>query len=183
MIQRTKSLVVLSALTGLAVLGNGCTTSDEESLEARFNAPPEGAEAAAAPRVVTSIKTVDGAKVTFVDESEPGGEPSIGVEISNSLTTPITDALLDQEPTALELYQALAPAGQAAPAQLVREHALISSAPPRQLTVAAVDGESSGFFDCANANSWSTAFQMWADRKSTRLNSSHRYISRMPSSA
>ncbi len=157
----SKSVWVRTALAGLMMSAAGCVAQEGDVAE-KFTADPGGDVAAAAPaRVVASLKTVDGATVQFVDESEPGAEPSIGVEISNSLKTPVVDALLAQEPSALELYLALAPAGEA-PSALVREHALQGAAAPRQLAANQLDGESSGYFDCADSTGWQTAFQAWS---------------------
>lgn len=152
------------ALLGLAASASACGTAEpEQDLEARFHSEGDGAvDLAASPRVIATIKTADHATITFVDESGPGGAASVGIEITSSLKTPITDSLLDQSPTALELFQALSPAGSAAPAALLADHAASTSAAPRALVAAAVDGESSGYYDCAATGTWSAAFQAWA---------------------
>ena len=131
-----------------------------EPVAQEFNVEPGEAATVVEAKVVATVKTIDGAQVRFLDESG-GGEPSIGIEITNSLKTPITDSLLAQGPTALELYQAIAPKGQA-PSALVQEHAHASDRAPRQLVAAALDGESSGFYDCANTVAWKASFQAWS---------------------
>lgn len=117
-------------------------------------------------RVVATLKTQEGAVLRFIDDSAPGDEPSIGVEIGNTFITPVTDAVLAQEPTALELYQALAP-GQQAPAALRADHertalALGRDVAPRQLSTFSLDSETFGYYDCANTVQWTNDFTGWA---------------------
>src|SRR5689334_4440601 len=152
------SSMILAALACSSSVA-ACATDED--------ATPEAATSAA--RVVARVETPEGASVIFVDESDPeqGGAPSIGVEILSSTTTPTTDALLAQDPTALELYLALAPASQA-PRALVVDHELSSAAAgrpdaaPRRLAVAAATGESVGPYDCADTVSWVNDFKAWA---------------------
>ena len=38
----------------------------------------------------------------------------------------------------------------------------LGAAAPRQLAANQLDGESSGYFDCADSTGWQTAFQAWS---------------------
>jgi hypothetical protein len=135
----------ISKAAFVGVLATCAAACGTEAVEPAFNVEPGEAATVVEAVVVATVKTIDGAQVRFLDDSG-GGEPSIGIEITNSLKTPILDSLLAQEPTALELYQAISPKG-AAPSALVEEHARASDRAPRQLVAAALDGESSGFYD------------------------------------
>jgi len=157
---RTSSMILAALACSSSVAA--CATDED--------ATPETADVAA--HVVARVETPEGASVIFVDESDPeqGGAPAIGVEILSSTTTPTTDALLAQDPTALELYLALAPAAQAAqaPRALVVDHELASAAAgradaaPRRLAVSAATGESVGPYDCADTVGWVNDFKAWA---------------------
>jgi hypothetical protein len=118
-------------------------------------------------QVIATAKTSDGATLVFVNENAGDQAPSIGVEIANSTNTPMTDALLEQQPSALELYLAVVP-GVTPPRALLRDHELWSAAhgegskAPRQLAIAAIDGEALIPYNCADSAAWTAAFMAWA---------------------
>ena len=153
----------------LAVSAAACTTDAAAPAPADFTSGGGGATAAdsAPARVVASVDTTDGARVVFVDENDGIGDPAIGIEISSSTTTPATDALLAQEPSALELYLAISPAAKA-PRALVLDHeasraaAGSPGAPPRRLVIATATGESVQPYDCSLTNNWINDFTAWA---------------------
>jgi hypothetical protein len=117
--------------------------------------------------VLAEILAPDGATLIFINEGEPGGEPVIGVEILSATSTPVTDGLLAQHPSALELFLATA-AGAAAPGELVRDHERLAagsadySIAPRTLLVLQAQAETSGYYDCANTHAWAADFGGWA---------------------
>lgn len=95
------------------------------------------------PRVVGQFTTDEHAHLTFYAESDAAGAPMISIEIESPARTPVLDAVLAQQPSALELFTALQPALRA-PDELVREHQLLAqgdamySAEPRALVTASV---------------------------------------------
>jgi hypothetical protein len=96
----------------LCVLAIACTdpVSSDESVsdESMFDSssPSDPVAEAARVDVIDTLETEDGARVTFIDVGD-----AVAVEITNTFTTPATDRVLAQDPTALELYLAIAPAG------------------------------------------------------------------------
>jgi hypothetical protein len=128
----------------------------------------EQVEAGSKPALVLAeIVAPDGASILFINEGEPGGEPAIGVEIVNATSTPFTDALLAQHPSALELFLATA-AGAAPPAELVQDHERLAASSadysrvPRTLLLLQAQEETSGYYDCANTHAWAADFGGWA---------------------
>ena len=121
------------------------------------------------PRVVAQLTTDEGARITFYNERAVGADPVISVAIANATATPVVDAVLAQQPSALELFVALQP-GRPAPAELVREHQLLAAADaaytaePRRLTGASAAGSAVvGSFACVgNYDGWLAAFNAWA---------------------
>lgn len=117
--------------------------------------------------IVAEVRTVDGARLIFHDEAEPGGEPAIAVEILSDTVTPVTDAVLAAEPSALELFLATAKPGATAPAALLRDHELLAAvgeatAEPRALAIATAVGETYGPYPCHDSRAWVSDFQSWA---------------------
>jgi hypothetical protein len=120
------------------------------------------------PRVVTRFTTDEGATVTFLNEREAGDDPVISIAISSPDSTPVMDALLAQQPSALELYRALQPR-KAPPDELVREHRLLAevdttyAVEPRALSATSVAGSNiTEPFTCGTFSNWKTAFDAWA---------------------
>jgi hypothetical protein len=166
------SLLVAVAIAGCA--------SQPGPAEFAADTGPE-ATAVDQPRVVAQLTTDEGARVTFYNESAVGADPVISVAIGNATATPVVDAVLAQQPSALELFVALQP-GQAAPAELVREHQLLAAADaaytvePRRLITASVAGSNivEPFTCVGNYDGWLAAFNAWApplDGKYTASNS------------
>jgi hypothetical protein len=156
-----------SALVGvLAASVAACGASDPDAVD--FSADTGGdATGAATPRIVTKITTDEGATVTFFNERDLADDPVISIAIASPDTTPVMDALLAQQPSALELYRALQPA-KAAPDELVREHRLIAQADssyalePRALVAASVAGSNvTEPFTCGSFAHWKAAFDAW----------------------
>lgn len=148
------------ALAACALVFGACSMEGEESGE-RLDPVP----------VVAEIETVDGARVTFLDEGEADGEPVIGVEIVSATETPVTDGVLAQEPSALELYLALVPGAQAGaevPPALERDHERLAAhssdhaRTPRRLVVPVPRSESVRIYDCDLASKWRKDFQSWS---------------------
>jgi hypothetical protein len=119
-----------------------------------------------APPVVAELRTADGAHLIFINDGT-ADEPAIGVEILSDTTTPHTDAIFDHEPSALELFLAVAP-DKPAPQELVREHARLAAgstelaAEPRVLAVASATGEGVVPYTCTNTQAWINDFSSWA---------------------
>lgn len=148
------------ALAACALALGACSMEGEESAERLEPAP-----------VLAEIETVDGARVTFLDEGEAGGEPVIGVEIVSATETPVTDGVLAQDPSALELYLALVPdarVGADVPPALVRDHERLAAhssdhaRTPRMLVVPVPRSESVRIYNCNDASKWKKDFQSWA---------------------
>jgi len=156
---RTSSTILAALAIAAAACASDADAPAPVDVDSAGGASTPADQAPDASRVVTSLDTADGARVIFVDE---GDGDAIGVEILSSTTTPATDALIEQTPSALELYMAIAPAGKA-PLALVRDHARSSAAPPRHLAVAAATGETTGeYYNCADTTSWANDFKAWA---------------------
>jgi hypothetical protein len=115
---------------------------------------------AADARVLATFDTVDGAHITFIDESEGGGT-AIGIEIASATTTPATDRALAEDPTALELYLALSPIAKP-PQVLVDDHAATRGGEPRRLVIAMGTAEDVDAYDCDDVTTWEGAFETWA---------------------
>lgn len=151
----------------LAATATACSTSTEPPVD--FTADTGSpASTAAEPRVVAEVTSREGATVRFLDERAAGSDPIISIEIASPASTPVLDALLAQQPTALELYRAIAP-GQAAPAELVREHQLIAdhdasyAREPRLLTSEGVAQTNlTEDYACGTFAHWKAAFDAWA---------------------
>jgi hypothetical protein len=159
MMSVSRSAFIRLSLLGLAASLTGCVT---ESEEAAFHPDPGGEEnPVAVGQVVSSLRTVDGATIRFINEAGPGEPDSIAMEIFSSTKTPVTDELLAQDPTALEMFQAMAP-GREAPAELSADHGRMRASAPRQLTATAFGVESFGAYNCDNAAGWQTDFLGWA---------------------
>lgn len=157
MMSASQSAFVRLSLLGLAASLAGCVSAGEEG---PFSTEPEGEESSVVEaELVSSLRTPDGATVRF--HQELGGDGRIGMEIYSSTNTPITDELFEQDPTALEVFHALAP-GRQAPAALTDEHARLRGAAPRQLTATAFGTESFGSYNCDNATGWQADFLGWA---------------------
>ena len=160
----------------LAAVAAGCGTDDTEGVaggvagEVDFTADtgPAAVENAQ-PHVVAQVTTSEGAELTFYGEPAAGDDPVISVAIASTSATPTVDAVLAQNPSALELFVALAP-GKAAPDELVREHRLLAqvdaayAAEPRRLAGASVVGSHAvDSFVCAgNYAGWLASFTAWA---------------------
>jgi hypothetical protein len=166
---RTTRFRIHGAFAAMALSLAACAGKDSDDAE-RFTSVGGGAttDDSAGAQVIATLKTADGASLQFINESAGEQEPSIGVEIANSTTTPMTDALLAQQPSALELYLALSP-GAVAPRALLRDHELLSEslgdadAPPRRLVVSAFDSETvTTGYNCQNSAGWAADFQAWA---------------------
>lgn len=133
---------------------------------------PEQTEAGAhLEPVIAALEAPDGAMITFIADWQADGEPAIGVEIVSTPHTPHTDALLAQEPSALELFLALVPGtnvSEAIPAALVRDHERLAeyssdyAKTPRALTAPRVQGETVHRYDCSQTQDWGAAFMSWA---------------------
>lgn len=114
--------------------------------------------------IVARIITGEGATVTFLKEREATDVPVISIAISSPESTPVIDALLAQQPSALELYRALRP-DKAAPDELVREHRLLAqvdtayTSEPRALSTAGSNITEN--FICGSFAAWSEAFIDW----------------------
>jgi hypothetical protein len=157
----------LSASFIAAIAAVGCAAEDAAPVD--FHADT-GGEATAAPveaRVVAEFTTKEGATLTFMNENDAAADPVISVEIASPASTPTVDALLAQQPSALELYLALQPQ-TAAPDELVREHRLLAaadasvSAEPRVLTTN-VPSSIVESFNCTGGEAgWQAAFLAWA---------------------
>jgi hypothetical protein len=168
------------ALAAIAIAAGGCAAQAGQTGPADF-AADTGPEATAVdqPRVVAQITTDEGARITFYNERAAGDDPVISVAIANATATPVVDAVLAQQPSALELFVALQP-GRAAPDELVREHRLLAAIDaaytpqPRLLTAASAIGSPPESFACAgNYAGWLAAFNAWApplDGKYTATN-------------
>lgn len=157
MMSVSKSAFVRLSLLGLAASLAGCVSESEEG---PFSTEREGEESTVVEaELVSSLRTPDGATVRF--HQERGGDGRIGMEIYSSSKTPITDELLEQDPTALEMFHALAP-GREAPAALAAEHERLRGVAPRQLTATAFGTESFGSYNCDNATGWQADFLGWA---------------------
>jgi hypothetical protein len=158
---RWSSLVVVLAASVAA-----CGTTDPATVD--FSADTGGdATAVAKPRIVTRITTDEGATVTFYNERELAEDPVISIAISSPEATPVMDALLAQQPSALELHRALQPA-RPAPDELVREHSLLAEVDsayalePRALVAASVAGSNATEpFNCGTFSNWKSAFDAW----------------------
>lgn len=158
-----------SLIAALAAATIGCSAEDAAPIDFLSDTGGEATGAPAEPRLVSRITTGEGATLEFLNENEPSGDPVISVKITSPASTPIVDALLSQQPSALELHLALQP-GTAPPAELVREHRLLAAADPayaaepRALTAASVAGSDVvENFSCANNyNGWLAAFNGWA---------------------
>ncbi|MEZ4360795.1 MAG: hypothetical protein R3B48_11480 [Kofleriaceae bacterium] len=164
MFSRPRSSTLLGgAVAAFLACWTGCAADDAPDLATEFNADHGPFEAApSVGEAVAQITTADGATLSFINEGEPGAEPSIGVEIASSSPTPVTDALLAQDPSALELYQAVAP-GRRAPQALLTDHERAASGrAPRQLVAAALDGETRSYYPCDDTTSWRNSFTAWA---------------------
>jgi len=152
----------------LAVSAAACGTTASGPADFLADTGGDATGPAAAPRIVSRITTGEGATVTFFNERALAEDPVISIAISSPDATPVMDALLAQQPSALELYHALQPA-KAAPDELVREHRLLAEidsayAPePRTLTAASVAGSSvTEPFACGSFSHWKSAFDAWA---------------------
>jgi hypothetical protein len=139
------------------VLAIACTdpTSPDEATFDRSNAADPVGEAAPVD-VVATLETEDGARVTFIDVGD-----GVAVEITNSLTTPATDRVLAQDPSALELYLAISPTAKP-PRALVDAHIASGGGEPRQLRISMGTGEASGYYDCDDVSQWESDFDAWA---------------------
>ncbi len=123
---------------------------------------------AAEPRVVARLTTAEDAAVVFMAELDDAA-PVISIEIASPNETPTLDALLAQEPSALELHLALAP-GRTPPPELVAEHARLAEADPayapapRHLVPETVAGSAIVEpFSCVNNYAgWFASFDAWA---------------------
>lgn len=154
----------LCLVSALAILVPACVTEDARSV----SPDPGVGDPAAPPHVVTRITTDERAQLTFYNERAAGDDPVISVEISSPESTPVIDALLAQQPSALELFAALQP-NRAAPDELVREHRLLAAvdagyaATPRALIAASAVGSNVVEpFSCAgNFLGWQAAFLAW----------------------
>jgi hypothetical protein len=156
----------LSASFVAAIAAFGCAT--EEAAPVDFNADTGGvATTAVEARVVAEFTTKEGATLKFMNENDASADPLISVEIFSPDSTPIVDALLAQEPSALELYLALQPQATA-PEELVREHRLYAaadpsvSAQPRVLTTNVPSSIVESFSCQNNYAGWLAAFTAWA---------------------
>jgi len=158
------------ALAAIAVAAAGCASQAGETGPADFAADTgPAATAVDQPRVVAQVTTDEGARITFYNERAAGDDPVISVAIANATATPVVDAVLAQQPSALELFVALQP-GRVAPDELVREHRLLAAADaaytpePRVLTAASAVGSNvvESFACAGNFDGWLAAFNAGA---------------------
>lgn len=126
----------------------------------------DGEASSAPPPIVAEIAAPDGARLIFINEGEPGEEAVIGVEIVSAAHTPWTDAVLAQNPSALELFLAAAP-GVEGPDELLRDHQRLAvsgehAAAPRALEGLQATGETSSDYNCYSPEAWAGSFDEWA---------------------
>lgn len=174
MFYRTLASLIPVSLAALALL-DGCVVTPESTER-------DDSEATSVPvAVVAEVETLDGARVIFINDGNDGedGEDAIGVEIVSAIDTPRTDALLAQNPSALELFLALAP-GARAPEELVRDHQRLAATSdehditPRALELSSAF-EASGAYDCSKAAKWKDDFNNWAPDLAGRYVESFKY--------
>lgn len=141
----------------LCVLAIACTDPESSDVSMFDSSSPSDPVGEAAPvDVIKTLETEDGARVTFIDVGD-----GVAVEITNTFTTPATDRVLAQDPTALELYLAISPAAKA-PSVLVDDHVASRGGEPRQLRIAMGTAEASGYYDCNDVSQWEDDFEAWA---------------------
>lgn len=158
-----------SFIAAIAAATIGCSAEDTGPIDFLSDTGGEATGAPAELRLVSRITTGEGATIEFLNENDPSDDPVISVKISSPASTPIIDALLAQQPSALELHLALRP-GTEPPAELVREHRLLAAADPayaaepRALTAASVAGSNivENFTCRNNYTGWRAAFNGWA---------------------
>lgn len=168
MVYRTTALAVVNGLLTGCVGDQGPAPAAEFSQGDTEPIDIDAVEAGSGPAlVVADIQAPDGARLIFINEGGPDGEPAIGVEIASATDSPQTDILLAQHPSALELFLAVA-AGALVPDELIRDHERLAAASveystiPRALLLPQAQGETSGYYDCASAQTWASDFGDWA---------------------
>jgi hypothetical protein len=165
----------------IAAIAAGCAAEPAGRVDFAADTGPAATGEADRPRVVAKLITDEGAQLWFYNERAVGDDPVISVEITSDRATPAVDAVLAQQPSALELFVALQPGQVAPPDDLVRDHQLLAradaayGAEPRQLNASPAGSNTVDDFPCAgNWAGWLAAFNMFApilDGRYTALDS------------